>query len=82
MEVTWKHISTLVNKKGKIHIEIEVDNVQDIGMNCSAKASSSIKLDEVTNEATAWPLSDSPDLKVDEIQHIRPTFNLRASLGH
>jgi len=67
----------LVDKKGKIEIEIEVDNVQDVGMHGSAKAGGGVKLDEVTDEATAWPLSDSPDLKVDEIQHIRTDIQLK-----
>ena len=52
-EVTWEYIATLVDKKGKIEIEIEVDNVQDVGMHGSAKAGGGVKLDELTDEATA-----------------------------
>lgn len=53
----------MVEKKGKIKIEIKADNAQDIGMNCSTKAGSCVELDKVTDEATARPLSDSSDLK-------------------
>ena len=77
MEVTREHIATLVNKKGKIKIKIEANNAQDVGMNCSAKAGSCVELDEVTDEATARPLLDSSDLKVDEIQHIRTYIQLK-----
>ena len=76
-EATWEHVSTLVDKKGKIKIEIKVDNVQDVGMHGSAEAGGGVKLDEVADEATARPLSDSPDLKVDEIQHIRTYIQLK-----
>ena len=70
MEVAREDVSTLVDKKGQIKIEIEADNAQDVGMNCGAKAGGCIEFDEVTDEATARPLSDSSDLKVDEIEHI------------
>ena len=67
----------MVDKKGKIKIKIEVDNVQDVGVNCSAKAGGGVKLDEVTDEATARPVLDSPDLKVDKIEHIRAYIQLK-----
>jgi len=47
-------------------------------MNGGAKAGSSVKADEVTNEAAAWPVFDFSNLSMDQtIEHISAHVQLK-----